>query len=88
MCVCVCVCVCVCARNDFVHSSETSLYSDMGNSQQELFNRGNGVCMKEFIRSNWLTWSIDPSLFHASHLALPTRSNIPGLSLLHGPIVA
>lgn len=34
------------------------------------------------------TCSMLPSWFQASHFALPTKSNIPGLSLVHGPRVA
>lgn len=40
------------------------------------------------ITVNKLTFGRLPRAFHASHLALLTRSNTPGLGILQGPSVA
>ena len=34
-----------------------------------------------------ITWEMDPREFHASHLALPTKSIIPGLLEVTAPAV-
>lgn len=70
------MCVCVAIKNNSKAHSERL---DVGGKASSEF---------QLITVNKLTFGRLPSAFHASHLALLTRSNTPGLGILQGPSVA